>query len=51
MDIIKKDVKPSVLDHGQEIILANWPNTIYVICDDNHNFKSSICFIEKNSLM
>ena len=25
------DVKPSVLDGGHEIILANWPNTKYVI--------------------
>ena len=32
------DVKPSVLDGEHEIILANWPNTKYVICNDNHNF-------------
>ena len=23
---------------GHEIILGNWPNTKYVICNDNHNF-------------
>ena len=36
------DVKPSVLDGGHEIILANWPNTKYVICSDNHNFPIKI---------
>ena len=36
------DVKPSVLDGGHEIILANWPNTKYVICNDNHNFPNKI---------
>ena len=37
------DVKPPVLDGRHEIILAYWPNTKYVICNDNHNFpiKSS----------
>ena len=34
----RTDVKPSVLDGGHEIVLANWPNTKYVICDDNCNF-------------
>ena len=53
MDIIKEncdfqyyfnntDVNPSVLDGGHEIILANWPNTEYVICNDNHNFPIKI---------
>ena len=36
------DVKPSVLDSGHEIILANWPNAKYVICNDNHNFPIKI---------
>ena len=36
------NVKPSVLDGGHEIILANWPNTQYVICNDNHNFPIKI---------
>ena len=36
------DVKPSVLDGGHEIILVNWPNTKYVICNDNHNFPIKI---------
>ena len=32
----KTDVKPSVLNEGNKIILANWPKTKYVICKDNH---------------
>ena len=35
------DVKPSVIDGGHEI-LANWPSTKYVICNDNHNFPIKI---------
>ena len=35
-------VKPSVLDREHEIILANWPNTKYVIFNDNHNFPIKI---------
>ena len=38
----KADVKPSVLDGGHEIILANWPNTKYVTCNDNHNYPIKI---------
>ena len=38
----KADVKSSVLDGRHEIILANWPNTKYVICNDNHNFPIKI---------
>ena len=38
----KTDVKPSVLDGGHEIILANWPNTKYVTCNDNHNYPIKI---------
>ena len=36
------DVKPSVLDGGHDIILANWTNNKYVICNDNHNFPIKI---------
>ena len=32
----KTDVKPSVLDGTNKIILVNWPKTKYVICKDNH---------------
>ena len=38
----KTDVKPSVLDDRHEIILANWPNTKYVTCNDNHNYPIKI---------
>ena len=36
------NVKPSVLDGGHEILLANLPKTRYVICNDNHNFPIKI---------
>ena len=36
------DVKPSGLDREHEKILANWPHTKHVICNDNHNFPNKI---------
>ena len=50
------DIKPSGLDGRHEIILANWPKTKYVICNDNHNFLIKIpshpyLFIEKNGFV
>ena len=38
----KTDVKPAVLDVGNEIILANWPKSKYVICKDNHEYPIKI---------
>ena len=38
----KTDVKPSVLDGGNEIILANWSKTKYVICKDNREYPIKI---------
>ena len=38
----KTDRKPSVLDSGNEIILANWPKTKYVVCKDNHEYPVKI---------
>ena len=38
----KTDVKPAVLDGGNEIILANWPKSKYVICKDNHKYPIKI---------
>ena len=38
----KTDVKPPVLDGGNEIILANWPKSKYVICKDNHEYPIKI---------
>ena len=36
------EVKPAVLDGGHEIVLANWPNNKYVICNDNNNIPIKI---------
>ena len=36
------DVKPAVLDGGNEIVLANWPNNKHVICNDNNNIPIKI---------
>ena len=42
-------MKPTVLDGGYEIALANWPNNKHVIHNDNSNIpiqnsKPSLCF-------
>ena len=31
----KTDITPTVLDGGNEIILANWPNDKHIICNIN----------------
>ena len=36
------EVKPTVLDGGHEIVLANWPDNKYVICNDNNNIPIKI---------
>ena len=33
----KTDIIPTVLDGGNEIILANWPNDKYIICNINND--------------
>ena len=33
----KTDVTPTVLDRGDEIILANWPNDKHIICNINND--------------
>ena len=38
----RSDVTPSVLDGGREIILANWPNYIRIICTYNNNILVNI---------
>ena len=47
----KTDVTPTVLDGGDEIILANWPNDKHTICNVNNdihlysqNSQSPLCF-------
>ena len=53
MDIIKKNcdfifcynkshITPTVLDGGNEIILANWPNNKHIICTINNNLPIKI---------
>ena len=38
----KTDIIPTVLDGGNEIILANWPNKMYIICNVNNDIPVKI---------
>ena len=38
----KTDIKPTVLDGGFQIILANWPNYRKIICSHNNNIPINI---------
>ena len=38
----KTDVTPTVLDGGDEIILANWPNDKHIICNVNNDIQVKI---------
>ena len=38
----KTDVIPTVLDGGNEIILANWPNDKHIICTTNNDIPAKI---------
>ena len=38
----KTDVTPTVLDGGDEIILANWPNNKHIICIINNDIPVKI---------
>ena len=38
----KTDVTPTVLDGGDEIILANWPNNKHIICNVNNDIPVKI---------
>ena len=38
----KTDITPTVLDGGNEIILANWPNDKHIICNINNNIPITI---------
>ena len=38
----KKDITPTVLDDGKEIILANWPNNKHIICIINNDIPIRI---------
>ena len=38
----KTDITPTVLDGGNEIFLANWPNNKHIICNINNNIPVRI---------
>ena len=38
----KTDVTPTVLDGGDEIILANWPNNKHIVCNINNDIPVKI---------
>ena len=38
----KTDITPNVLDSGNEIILANWPNDKHIICNINNDIPIKI---------
>ena len=38
----KTDVTPTVLDGGDEIVLANWPNDKHIICNINNDIPITI---------
>ena len=38
----KTDVKPSILDGGYEIVLANWPSFKRIVCSTNNNIPIEI---------
>ena len=38
----KTDVKPSILDGGHEIVLANWPSFKWIVCSTHNNIPIEI---------
>ena len=38
----KTDITPTVLDRGNDIILANWPNNKHIICTINNDILTKI---------
>ena len=38
----KTDVKPSILDEGYEIVLANWPSFKRIVCSTRNNIPIAI---------
>ena len=38
----KTDVKPSILDGGHEIVLANWPSFKQIVCSTHNNIPIEI---------
>ena len=40
--LTKTDITPTVLDGGNEIILANWPDNKHIICNANNDIPVKI---------
>ena len=40
--INKTDITPNILDGGNEIVLANWPNNKHIICNVNNDIPVKI---------
>ena len=38
----KTDVKPSILDGGHDIVLANWPSFKWIVCSTHNNILMEI---------
>ena len=38
----KTDIKPTVLNSGNEIILANWPDDKHIVCNVNNDIPVKI---------
>ena len=38
----KTDISPTVLDGGNEIILANWPNDKHIMCNINNDIPFKV---------
>ena len=38
----KTDIKPTVLNGGYEIVLANWPNEKHMVCNVNNDIPVKI---------
>ena len=52
----KTNINPAVLDGGNEIILAKWPNNKHIICNVNNDIPSQntqlpLCFIKLKLVM
>ena len=49
------DITPTVLDRGNEIILANWPNDKHIICTIHNNIPIEIpshpCILVNRSIL
>ena len=44
----KAGVTPTVLDGGDEIVLANWPNDKHIICNINNDIPIKMFYVLAN---